>query len=283
MLRPGELCAAHRGLGLRRRPRGMPGWSGEAPIAAARARFGDRDHRRGDRRSPPGRSHPAGPRAAARRDRPAAPPEPLLPRASGPASSANPAATLASSSAAKATASAAASSTRARRRSRILASIGLHRTPPSAWLRLGADLVPALDSVRPSTRCDLGVAEAGEELQRDQLPLAGVESPPSAAATASRRSLRSTGCSASIPARSTGSSTSALWRFRRRSSSRAALRAIPNSQAAGAAAARVESRAVAVGALEGGRGHLLGGAAVAKQPGGVGIDVVATAPVEPLE
>ncbi len=63
-----------------------------------------------------------------------------------------------------------------------------------------------------------------------------------------------------------GSAASSAWRPRRRSSSRAALRAIPNSQARGSPRPRVEARALAVGALEGGGGDFLGRSPVAQQP-----------------
>lgn len=52
---------------------------------------------------------------------------------------------------------------------------------------------------------------------------------------------------------------------------------------AGAAPLGVEAGALAVGPLEGRRGHVLGRRAVAQQPGGVGVDVVAAGAVQALE
>ena len=99
-----------------------------------------------------------------------------------------------------------------------------HRSvQPGAGVRLGD----------PEHDRDLGVGEAGEELERDQLALAPRRSPSSAAPRARRRSLRSTPSATAAASASTGSTASSAWRLRRRSSSRAALRAIPNSQARG--------------------------------------------------
>ena len=111
---------------------------------------------------------------------------------------------------------------------------GLHRMPPSAWSRLGAAWCRRSTRRCRATRGDLGVGEAGEELERDQLALARRRAAARAAASGEpplarlgalvRRARR---------ARSAGSAASSAWRPRRRSSSRAALRAIPNSQARG--------------------------------------------------
>ena len=57
----------------------------------------------------------------------------------------------------------------------------------------------------------------------------------------------------------------------------------PEQPGAAAAPLRVEAGALAVGALEGGGGDVLGRGAVAKQAGGVGVDVVAAGAVELLE
>ena len=72
-------------------------------------------------------------------------------------------------------------------------------------------------------------------------------------------------------------------RLRRRSSSSAALRTMPNSHARGDPAAGVEARAPLVGALERLGGDVLGGRAVAQERRGVGEDVVPRLAVERVE
>ncbi len=85
------------------------------------------------------------------------------------------------------------------------------------------------------------------------------------------------------PRRQPGRPASVACLPRRRSSSSAALRAIPNSQARALPRRGLKRGALSVGALEGGGGDVLGRGAVAKQPGGIGVDVVAVLAVEPVE
>ena len=107
-------------------------------------------------------------------------------------------------------------------------------------------------------RGDLGVVQAGVELQRDQLALARLELRPARRARprgAARPRRRPPGGAASTSA---GSAVSAAARLRRRSSSSAALRAMPNSQARSEPRDGLEQPLLAVGALERRGGHVLG-------------------------
>ena len=100
---------------------------------------------------------------------------------------------------------------------------------------------------------DLGVAEAGEELERDQLALARRSRRASAAASASRRSLASAPSSAAAPCevgrlgRQLGLAAAAAQLVER------GVAGDPEEPGARLAALGVEARALAVGALEGGR------------------------------
>lgn len=131
-------------------------------------------------------------------------------------------------------------------------------------------------------RGDLGVAESGEELERDQLALAGLEAgeggaqgePPLGAlgARLDRGAVEvgGLGDQLGLPA----APTQLVER-----------RVAGDAEEPGArlAAARVEAVALAVGPLEGGRRHFLGRGPVAEHARHVGVDVVAVRPVELVE
>src|SRR5262249_50272523 len=107
---------------------------------------------------------------------------------------------------------------------------------------------------------DLAIGEAGEELERDQLPLArlepiesGVEEQSQLVATlVDTDARRIDGIDAQL-----GLAPTAAQLVERRVAGDA------EEPGAGASTARVEARASAEGALEGKRGHVLGGGAVA--------------------
>ena len=159
---------------------------------------------------------------------------------------------------------------------------GLHRMPPSAWSRLGAAWC------RRSTRRRRRTAPISA-LLRPAKNLSAISSrsrgsrPASAAARARRRSLASALSCAAAEARSAG--------LRRQLGLAAAAAQLveggvagdPEQPGARLAAAGVEARALAVGALEGGRGDFLGRRPVADEAGHVGVDVVAARPVEAVE
>ena len=120
-------------------------------------------------------------------------------------------------------------------------------------------LVPAFDSRDPEHGGDLGVGEAGEELERDQLALARRRAR-RARRRARRRALALLDALVGGGARDVG-------RVRRQLGLAAAAAQLveggvagdPEEPGARLAAAGVEAGALAVGALEGGRGDLLGG------------------------
>jgi hypothetical protein len=129
---------------------------------------------------------------------------------------------------------------------------------------------------------DLGVAEAGEELERDQLALARLE----AGEAGGQRQAPLAGLGALV-----GRSGDEVGRLRRQLGLAAAAAQLveggvagdPEQPGAGLAAAGVEARALAVGALEGGGRYFLGRRRVAHEAGHVGVDVVAARPVEAVE
>ena len=155
-----------------------------------------------------------------------------------------------------------------------LPQLGDGSVEPGAGVRLG----------QPEHGGDLGVGEAGEELERDQLALGAARASPArrrrraGARSARRRSAAGGDASrrrARSPARPAGRGGGAR-RGRRCGRSRRARPAARRGSGS-------KRRALAVGALEGGRGDLLGRGAVAEQPGRVGVDVVAARAVEALE
>src|SRR5581483_3932072 len=131
-------------------------------------------------------------------------------------------------------------------------------------------------------RGDLGVREAGEELERDQLALAGRE----------RRERRPQG---GAPQRGVGGLLGGrgalVGRLRRELRAPAPPAQLVERGVAGDAEEPCAPRppagpigpALAEGALEGLGGDVLGGGAIAEQPGHVGVDVVAALAVERLE
>ena len=79
---------------------------------------------------------------------------------------------------------------------RSTSSLGAPSHASLSLVTTRCSLVPAFDSLTPRTRGDLGVGEAGEELERDQLALARRRASPGPRATTRRRSLRSAGSTA---------------------------------------------------------------------------------------
>ena len=160
---------------------------------------------------------------------------------------------------------------------------GLHRMPPSAWSRLGAAWCRRSTRRCRRTAAISALLEAGEELERDQLALARLRGGASAAADrqaalallgalVDRGAVEVGGLGGQL-----GLAAAAAQLVERR------VAGDPEEPGARLAAAGVEARALAVGALEGGRGDFLGRGAVAQQAGDVGVDVVAARAVEAVE
>ena len=158
-----------------------------------------------------------------------------------------------------------------------------HGRPPSAWSRFGAAWCRRWTRDMPERGGDLGVGEPALELQGHEVALArrrgrrARRARPRGAAR-SRRGRRALGAPTS-----SGSASRVARRLRRRSSSSAALRAMPNSQASALPREARYAAALAVGALECLGGHVLGGGAVAQQRGHVGVHAREGALVEGLE
>ena len=143
--------------------------------------------------------------------------------------------------------------------------------------------VPALDAETPRTSAISALSRPAWNLRAMSSRSRGGRRRERGADGAARWSARSASSSSGAGVASAGSAASAAVRLRRRSSSSAALRAIPNSQARscrGAASKRARLRNARSNAL---RGDVLGGRAVAQQRRDVGVDVVARRAVERLE
>src|SRR5215212_3643480 len=129
---------------------------------------------------------------------------------------------------------------------------------------------------------DLGIGETGEELERDQLALAGLE----ACERGGDRQAALAVLGALLHAEA--GEVGRLGGQLRLAAPPAQLveggvAGDPEEPGARLAAPRVEAVALAVGALKRRRGHFLGRRAVAEQAGDVGVDVVAAGAVEAVE
>src|SRR4051794_11616812 len=129
---------------------------------------------------------------------------------------------------------------------------------------------------------DLGVGEAGEELERDQLALGRLQ--------ALQRGGDGEAALTVLGALAGPEAVQVCGLRRELGLTPAAAQLVEGGVAGDAeepgarlAAARIEAVALAVGAFEGGRRHFLGRGGVAQQPGDVGIDVVAAGAVEAVE
>ena len=143
--------------------------------------------------------------------------------------------------------------------------------------------VPAADSLIPSTRAISAFAQAGVELERDDLALAGGQLEPAPPSTTVRRSATSAPSSTVAAAASSGSVTSVATPLAAPQLVERRVAGDPEQPRPLLAAAAVERPPAAVGALERERGDVLGGGAVAEQRRDVGEHVVAAGAVQRLE
>ena len=171
---------------------------------------------------------------------------------------------------------------RAQRRAAPATSCRRQMAPSHASLSLvtaRCSLVPALDSLTPSTAAISALPRPAKNLSAissrsrgAELGQGGGEGEPALAASA----LLVPGAASEVGrlGRQLGLAAAAAQLVE------GGVAGDPEQPGARLAAAGVEARALAVGALEGGRGHFLGRGPVADQAGDVGVDVVAAGAVE---